>query len=126
MSIAVHVSCPRTFAEECRALALAVTYGSSPQPEYAYIALCQDLAYVAQAMRAPYGADPADYAVEHVELERIVRDRAGYCQGIYYGHDGLCLYRVDIADKRFTVRADSRQTLRSALRRLFPQATIGR
>lgn len=117
----------RTFSEDIRACSQTTCYGSTPDAEYAYTAMATDLAYVVRSYC--YGDACMD---GEITVERIVRDRAGYAseggmKGVYYGHDGLCLYRVDMPDGHmYTARAADRQTLRAALKRLFPDATVAR
>lgn len=115
----------RTFAEECRAVECVTFTGSTPSAEYAHLAMLADLAYLVRSY--VYGAVKAVDVDAEIWIERIVRDRAGYANGVYYGHDGLCLYSVSMPDGRhYHVRAEDRATLRSALRRLFPNATVAR
>lgn len=131
MSIAVHVSCPRTFAQEVLAVELLIRGSHLSEEAQRYHELCQYFAYIVRSHS--YGSnarvgrhDNRQLAgVESISIDSIDLNRDGYAvDGTYYGV-GLPVYSLDIDGLQYVVRASHIVDVLEACERIFPNAAIG-
>lgn len=111
----------RTFAQDVLALS-SLNYSAlhpfTPIDTSAYAIMCEGLACIVRGSR--------DFTVCEISIERLPLDRQGYApSGRYFGR-GLAVFRVWVDGDLYTLRAESRKTLRAALKRLYPMASVGR